>query len=227
MILLVPPRPAAGQGTDDHALVAYEALLVTPTGSFAPRIGATLAADTTREPYFTVRYAHLLPNSPSGSNAFGLTVDWAVLPRIDFSATGGRFHPGCDCPSHSMGSVGTTVSLVSLQSSDARRTMRSGLRVDAGIASDPDVTFYSLALSTPLVLHLRTSAASIAPYVAPGVGRGWAYTGPYTENGYRAFVGGGLAVDLARYPLRVAVGAQHIVIEGERTAYGVNITLIP
>ena len=223
---LVVGSSASAQSLE--AYTGYVALLVGPIGGLAVTPPSGLVADAPDAPVVSVMVGKLNGSDPARTFTVGLQFE---LPTPLFSSVTlgvGRFIQECNCVSHAMFMVrGMKMLVATREDSTTVRSFRAAVQLSGGIASVPDIPNYSAALELPVALRFTGKSYRFAPFVTPGVGRGWVVNHDKAVHGDRAILSGGISVeDLARR-VTLSAGMKRILITGERYLYGVSVSLAP
>ena len=211
---------SSAQSSSD--LAAWEALVVTPIGAFAPQpfgSGTSLA----------VRYGRMSKGGATTSN-FGAGVRLGPL-GINAGITKPDCLSGETCGVY-MAAVDLNLPIISTAMGSG--TLKIGLDPAAGYAkprdSNIDANFMSAAVSLPFELSFPLgSSATLTPYLVPGFGYGRVSGSASTESvsstesGTRTMFGGGLAIGTSMF--QISAGFQKVFLTDAPTVIGVNLSI--
>lgn len=214
-------RAPTAQAQDDGDVIAYFALLSTPTGGFVPLpIGAQLAP-----PQATVsfRYSHLSFDGDGAIHGLGVTAQLRTAGGLVGLTGGARVCGGCD-PTILLG-IDWTVSLSRTAFTDATLVVALAPAVGVGVLTSENANggFLSAALAAPFTLVAGgAGGVQVIPYVTPAIGIGTA-TADVDRGRARPMLGGGLAIITAG-AVGVSVGFQKVFIDGGDSVIGLAMS---
>ena len=208
-------------GQDDGDVIAYLALITSPTGGFVPLpVGAQLAPP---QGALAFRYGHLRFDGDDSFHGIGLTGQFRGAGGLVGLTGGVRLCRGCD-PTVLLG-LDWTMSLSRTAFSDATLVIALQPAVGVGVLTSENANggFLSGALAAPFTLVSgQRGGTRVIPYVTPAIGVG-TVTADVDVGGSRAMLGGGIAVLTAR-GIGVSGGFQKVFIEGGETTIGLAVT---
>lgn len=211
--------PARSQ--DEGDVIAYFALLATPTGGFVPLpTGAQLSPP---EGALSLRYGHFSFGGDDAIHAVGLTAQFRSAGGLIGLTGGARLCGGCD-PTILLG-LDWTVTLSRTNFSDAALVVALAPALGIGILTSENANggFLSAALGAPFTLVTgQRGGLRVIPYVTPAIGIGTA-TADVDLGGARPIVGGGIAIITAG-AVGVSAGFQKVFIDGGDSVIGLALS---
>jgi hypothetical protein len=219
--------PAAAPGQDAGDWATYRALTQTPLGAFISPFNVGITGIRPHSVEWRARYGLMTYDQREQVQTFGLTV--AVPVRdISLGLTAGYFRPTCDrggCSEHFMASASVSERLIGIQlgQGDEGGAFNIGFQGTFGFAQD-GATLASAHAEFPLSLVPTKRSLRLVPYVAPGVGLGWARD-TTAEAGMLFTMGAGLGL-IASSGFRMSVGIRRVFVPGrDNWLVGVDVAL--
>jgi hypothetical protein len=219
---------AAAQSASE--LGAWDALMLSPFGAFAPLVGND--AGNRRPTELSVRYGRWeFSDDDAAHNNFGLTLARALpFAGTEIALTGAYLSVQCgDCPSWFLGGVDVESGVWRHLFSRSGRQAMGSVRVRASVAgarnseTEPS-NARSAALSVPIGLGIGVGRYSVLDAeIVPGIGYGRIAGPGRLEGGYRPALGGVLSWQ-GQSGLGVHLGVQEIFVHRGPITLGVGLS---
>ncbi len=231
---LVLTVPVTATAQSDGAASGWFTLINTPGGAFAPMLEPYRAESGTRHTAvggrFRVSHWQFASDDDNTTNYGGALVLRRGRAHVAFEV-GLIRKQGCTDCGVTMGGVDLQLPLLTRAAGTGR--FEVAVRPALGFARpDEDKgNALSLAVDVPLAWAIPVGQAlRLTPFVAPGVGGGRVSGDGESRSGARAMLAGGLALQGARTPFSLTVGARRIFIDLEGgpsapTIWGLGFTL--
>jgi hypothetical protein len=219
--------PAAAPGQDAGDWATYRALTQTPLGAFTSPFNVSITGIRAHSLEWRARYGMMTYDRRAQVQTFGVTL---AVPAGDaaLSFTAGYFMPTCareSCSAHVMASAAVSERLIGIQlgRGDEGGAFNIGFQGTLGFAKD-GATLASAHAEFPLSLVPTKRSLRLVPYVAPGVGLGWARDST-AESGMLFTIGAGLGL-VASSGVRMSVGIRRVFVPGrDNWLVGVDLAL--
>lgn len=222
---LVAAHGAAAQSEQD--VVAYFALLGTPTGALPPVLSNAMLNRPMPTVDFRVRYGHMSLNGASMNN-FAATLGIPASSKTMFGVTAGYESLSCNgCDGHFMAGANVESRLAStlLGTGSDAAALNIGVNGEFGFGHPSGTTLATLNGGLPISLVTRSSGISVAPFITPGIGWGHAHDNTTSEGGTRFLLGGGVTFQSTTSPIAANIGFQKIFINGGDTVLGLSVVV--
>jgi hypothetical protein len=219
--------PVMALGQDEGEWATYRTLVETPVGAFPSPFNVGITGLRAQTLEWRARYGMMTYAGEQHVYSFGLSVA-APVHDVALGFTAGYVRATCDsggCGDHFMASASISESLVRipLGRGDEGGTANVGFHGTLGYARN-GATLVSAHAELPLSLVPTKRSLRLVPYVAPGVGLGWARDST-TDAGMLFTFGAGLGLVMAR-GISASVGLRRVFVPGrDNWLVGVDLAM--
>ncbi|HUF27991.1 MAG TPA: hypothetical protein VMM18_13535 [Gemmatimonadaceae bacterium] len=213
------------QAQDVGDIVAYAALVGSPTGGLAPVVTPTMMGAQQTGLGYSFRYGRVTGDNAPNNFGAGISLPVQTLGTIGFTA--GYLSPsetGVDGwmmlgANFNRGLMNTAIG--------AGSSLNVGLDVGLGWGNPEALTLLSGSIGLPVSTVVGQGNWRVVPFVQPGFGYGRASADGASESGTRFLLGAGLGFVDGTRGIGLNIGMQKVFIENGENVIGLGFTWNP